>query len=62
MPFNSFMTETVIIETSPLIWGENQWTSFYMITASVMKELIHETETLLTKVSNYHHCMSPCSR
>ena len=27
------------IETSPLIYGANQWTSFYMITASVMKEL-----------------------
>ena len=28
------------IETSPLIFGANQWTDFYMITASVMKELI----------------------
>ena len=28
------------IETSPLICGANQWTSFYMITASVMKGLI----------------------
>ena len=28
------------IETSPLIWGANQCTSFYMITASVMKELM----------------------
>ena len=27
------------IETSPLIWSVNQWTGFYMITASVMKEL-----------------------
>ena len=27
------------IETSPLICGENQWTGFYMITASVMKGL-----------------------
>ena len=27
------------IETSPLIFGANQWTCFYMITASVMKEL-----------------------
>ena len=27
------------IETSPLIFGANQWTDFYMITASVMKEL-----------------------
>ena len=31
--FNSFMTEAVIIKKS------NQWTGFYMITASVMKEL-----------------------
>ena len=28
------------IQTSPLICGANQWTGFYMITASVMKELI----------------------
>ena len=27
------------IETRPLICGANQWTGFYMITASVMKEL-----------------------
>ena len=27
------------IETSPLICSANQWTGFYMITASVMKEL-----------------------
>ena len=27
------------IETSPLICIANQWTGFYMITASVMKEL-----------------------
>ena len=27
------------IETSPLICGANQWTDFYMILASVMKEL-----------------------
>ena len=27
------------IETSPLICSENQWTGFYMITASVMKVL-----------------------
>ena len=30
------------IETSPLIYEANQWTGFYMITASVMKELIHD--------------------
>ena len=42
------MTEAVIIkkpvsryhkETRPLICRANQWTGFYMITASVMKEL-----------------------
>ena len=42
------MTEAVIIkkpvsryhkETSPLICRANQWTGFYMIMASVMKEL-----------------------
>ena len=37
--FNSFMTVAVIIETRPLICSANQWTGFYMITASVMKEL-----------------------
>ena len=32
--------ERYYIETSPLICGANQWTGFYMITASVIKELI----------------------
>ena len=27
------------IETSPMVCRENQWTGFYIITASVMKEL-----------------------
>ena len=27
------------IETSPFVCGANQWTGFYMIKASVMKEL-----------------------
>ena len=49
---SSWMVETVLItpclfhdgvryhiETSPLICFANQWTGFYMITASVMKEL-----------------------
>ena len=27
------------IETSPLVCSANQWTGFYMITASAMKEL-----------------------
>ena len=40
LALNSFMTEAVIIiETSPLIFRANQWTGFYMITPSVMKEL-----------------------
>ena len=30
------------IETSPLICCANQWTGFYIITASVMKELMNE--------------------
>ena len=34
------------IETSPLIYRANQWTGFYMITVSVMKEL-----TVLNKLS-----------
>ena len=38
--FNSFMTEVPIIETSPLIFRANQWTGFYIIGTSVMKELI----------------------
>ena len=33
------------IETSPLICRANQWTGFYMITASVMKEL-HKVTSL----------------
>ena len=33
------MTEVPIIETSPLIFSVNQWTGFYMIGISVMKEL-----------------------
>ena len=40
-PFNSFMTGgRYHIETSPFICRANQWTGFYMITASFMKELI----------------------
>ena len=31
-------------ETSPLICSANQWTGFYMITASVMKELMKRNE------------------
>ena len=28
------------METSPFICGANKWTAFYMITTSVMKELM----------------------
>ena len=34
------------IETSPLICGANQWTDFYMITASVMKGLNRDSSTM----------------
>ena len=37
--FNSHDGGRYHIETSPLICWANQWTGFYMITASVMKEL-----------------------
>ena len=37
---NHFMTEADNIETSPLNCGANQWTGFYMISASVMNGLI----------------------
>ena len=41
------MTEAVIIiETSPLICSANQWTGFYMITVSIMKELNNEVATV----------------
>ena len=36
------MIDRYHIETSPLICGANQWTGFYMITASVMKGLNYE--------------------
>ena len=37
------------IETSPLIFVANQWTGFYMITASVMKELRYTKKVFLCK-------------
>ena len=43
MYFNSFLRGLYHIETSPLICSANQWTGFYMITASVMKELREES-------------------
>ena len=41
--FNSFMTGRHHIQTSPLICSGNQWIGFYMITASIMKELRRDT-------------------
>ena len=38
-----FMRRHYHIETSPLICRANQWTGFYMIRASVMKEIIDKT-------------------
>ena len=61
------------IETSPLICPANQWTGFYMITASVMKELIewmrHWTleqkneikRTARTHLSHFKSCYRRCS-
>ena len=37
---NSFMTGPYHIEPNPLTCSANQWTRFYMIGTSVMKELI----------------------
>ena len=51
------------IETSPLICSANQWTSFYIITVSVMKELIGKDRQMPNtycvcvyrkKLSGYH--------
>ena len=40
------------IETSPLIYRANQWTGFYMIGTSVMKELI-QTHKLLAPLEGH---------
>ena len=40
-PFNFHDGGRYHVETSPLICSANRWTGFYMITASVMKELKH---------------------
>ena len=34
------------METSPLSYSANQWTGFYMIGTSVMKDLIHRYNRL----------------
>ena len=47
----------IIENTSPWIWRTNQWTGFYMIGISVMKELIfYHTQNLLVI-----HFVSPVS-
>ena len=38
------------METSPLICSANQWTGFYMVTASVTNELILSRLQILEKV------------
>ena len=38
------------IETSPLIYRANQWTGIYMITVSLMKELIYVNLRLKSKI------------
>ena len=44
MLYNSCMTQVPVIETSPVICSANQWTGFYMIGNSVMKELKNDNE------------------
>ena len=39
------------IETNPLICSANQWTGFYMITASVLKGLISSLIVIITFVN-----------
>ena len=40
------------IETSPLIYCANQWTGFYMIGTSIMKELKHFPALALTMLQH----------
>ena len=44
------------METSPLICGANQGTGFYMITASVMKELTFPPKTQQDYEGNLKFC------
>ena len=48
------------IETSPSICSANQWTGFYMTTASVMKELM-ETLKLILNQKNSFEFMADCN-
>ena len=51
--FSSFMTKTVIIH-KPVYWcSAKQWTGFYMITASAMKELNEWMNEWMIKISVY---------
>ena len=42
---NSFMTEVLVIETSPLICSANQWTVFCIIGTSIMKDSRRSSST-----------------
>ena len=53
LQFNSFMTKASHTETSPLISSANQWAAFYMITASVLKELSFDTKSGALAVREY---------
>ena len=52
------------IETSPLIFRTNQWTGFYMISASVMKDLkilsLNALETV--GLNQLRHCLETAWR
>ena len=56
--FNSFMTEAVIIK-KPVHWfaPQNQWTGFYMTTASVMKEFRIFLRIFLDSFSTARYCL-----
>ena len=61
---NSFKTGHYHIETTPLICSSNQWTVFYMITASVRKELnitfiITGSINVLDSCICYCRCITP---
>ena len=47
------MTKASHIETSPLISSADQWTAFYMITASVLRELSFDTKSGALAVREY---------
>ena len=49
------MTGRYHIETSPFIYGANQWTGFYMTTASIMKELKNNSIVEKVPLSEIHN-------